>query len=281
MKKIIKISIIQSSFGFSRNENLNKIEYFIKRAVTKNSNIILIPELFEWRYFCKKRNKKYFKLSTILSQNKVLFYFSNFSKKLRIVMILSFFEIFMTNYYNTSILINSNGSILNIYRKIHIPEGRGYEESFYFKSGDIEFVLSKTKFGKIGVAICWDQWFLETSKILTIKGANIVFYPSAIGNEPGNLLVNTKNAWKNAMIGSAALNCIPIIGSNRVGNEKKQYFYGESVIIDNYGQKKIKMDSKNEGFISYSFNLKLIKNYKKYFGLIKGRRPKFYKEIIK
>jgi N-carbamoylputrescine amidase len=199
------------------------------------------------------------------------------------VMPISFFEKYQGKYFNSLVVIDADGSLSDIYRKSHIPEGPGYNEKFYFSPGDTGFKVFNTKFATIGCAICWDQWFPECARILTMQGAEILFYPTAIGSEPQDPDLDSRKHWRNVMIGHAAANQIPIVASNRVGIENEKditiKFYGNSLIIDHVGDVVSQMNEEEEGLKSHDFNIEEIRNYRQSWGNFRDRRPDLYKKI--
>jgi len=196
---------------------------------------------------------------------------------------ISFFEKYQGKYFNSLVVIDADGSLSDIYRKSHIPEGPGYNEKFYFSPGDTGFKVFNTKFATIGCAICWDQWFPECARILTMQGAEILFYPTAIGSEPQDPDLDSRKHWRNVMIGHAAANQIPIVASNRVGIENEKditiKFYGNSLIIDHVGDVVSQMNEEEEGLRSHDFNIEEIRNYRQSWGNFRDRRPDLYKKI--
>jgi N-carbamoylputrescine amidase len=196
--------------------NIKKADKMIEDCAKNGANIVLLQELFETPYFCQKENYDYFNLATEYKKNKYLEHFSEIAKKFNVVLPLSFFERAGNNYFNSLAMIDADGKILGLYRKSHIPTGECYEEKFYFTPGDTGFKVFKTRFGNVGAGICWDQWFPETARCLALKGAELLFFPTAIGTEPV-LPKDSKDHWQNTMCGHAAANIMPVIASNRIG----------------------------------------------------------------
>ena len=199
------------------------------------------------------------------------------------VMPISFFEKKENNFFNSLVVINADGKLSDLYRKSHIPEGPGYNEKFYFKPGDTGFKVFNTKFGNLGCGICWDQWFPECARSMTLSGADILLYPTAIGSEPQDPLLDSKDHWQNVMKGHAAANQIPVIASNRIGTENEGSisvtFYGSSFIANHLGNIEIEMDKKDEGFVSMNFDFSEITKYRQSWGNFRDRRPDLYKKI--
>ncbi len=280
------IKVASSQFASSKNNfdgNMNKALEIAKKASDENVNILLFQELFQSEYFCSTKNDDFFKLAIEFPTHNIFQIFSNFCKSNNMVMPISFFEKYQGKYFNSLVVIDADGSLSDIYRKSHIPEGPGYNEKFYFSPGDTGFKVFNTKFATIGCAICWDQWFPECARILTMQGAEILFYPTAIGSEPQDPDLDSRKHWRNVMIGHAAANQIPIVASNRVGIENEKditiKFYGNSLIIDHVGDVVSQMNEEEEGLKSHDFNIEEIRNYRQSWGNFRDRRPDLYKKI--
>jgi N-carbamoylputrescine amidase len=280
------IKVASSQFASSKNNfdgNMNKALEIAKKASDENVNILLFQELFQSEYFCSTKNDDFFDLAIEFPTHNIFQIFSNFCKSNNMVMPISFFEKYQGKYFNSLVVIDADGSLSDIYRKSHIPEGPGYNEKFYFSPGDTGFKVFNTKFATIGCAICWDQWFPECARILTMQGAEILFYPTAIGSEPQDPDLDSRKHWRNVMIGHAAANQIPIVASNRVGIENEKditiKFYGNSLIIDHVGDVVSQMNEEEEGLRSHDFNIEEIRNYRQSWGNFRDRRPDLYKKI--
>jgi len=264
-------------------ENINKSLDLASKAVSQKVNVFLLQELFQTQYFCSTQNSKFFDLAISFPDNEIFEVFSNFCKHHKIVIPISFFEKYGQNYFNSLVLIDSNGRLSDIYRKSHIPDGPGYNEKFYFTPGNTGFKVFNTEYGKIGCGICWDQWFPECARSMTLLGADIILYPTAIGSEPQDPNLNSKKHWENVMIGHSAANQIPIVASNRIGEEIeddiKINFYGGSFITDHLGNIQAQMDSSTEGVISYEINVDEIRKFRQSWGNFRDRRPDLYKKI--
>lgn len=280
------IKVASSQFASSKNNfegNINKALEIAKKASDENVNILLFQELFQSEYFCSTKNNDFFHLAIEFPAHNIFQKFSNFCKSNNMVIPISFFEKYQGKYFNSLVVIDADGSLSDIYRKSHIPEGPGYNEKFYFSPGDTGFKVFNTKFATIGCAICWDQWFPECARILTMKGAEILFYPTAIGSEPQDPDLDSRKHWRNVMIGHAAANQIPIVASNRVGIENEKditiKFYGNSLIIDHIGDIVSQMNEEEEGLRSHIFNIEEIRKYRQSWGNFRDRRPDLYKKI--
>ena len=264
-------------------ENIAKAEQMVKKCAENGANVILLQELFQNLYFCQVEDYDKFDLAEERSKSKTIKKFQGLAKKYNVVLPISFFEKSGNNYFNSLVMIDADGKDLGLYRKTHIPTGQCYEEKFYFSPGDTGFKVYKTKFGRIGIGICWDQWFPEVARILTLKNAQLLLYPTAIGSEPV-LVRDSMPHWRNTMCGHAAANIIPVCASNRVGEEvakdSKMVFQGYSFIADSHGEVVEEMNRTEEGFRIHEFDLNEIDKERVSWGVFRDRRPETYKELI-
>ena len=278
----IKVAITQMSCSDNYEQNIKKAEEMVKKCAENGANIVLLQELFSNLYFCQVEDYEKFELAENRSNSPLIKHFQEVAKKYSVVLPISFFEKSGNNYFNSLVMIDADGKDLGLYRKTHIPTGQCYEEKFYFSPGDTGFKVFKTKFGRVGVGICWDQWFPEVARALTLKDAEILLYPTAIGSEPV-LVRDSMPHWRNTMCGHAAANIIPVLASNRVGEEKapnsSMVFQGFSFIANQYGQVVEEMDRVEEGFRIHEFNLKEIDKERVSWGVFRDRRPETYKEL--
>ncbi|MDA9229232.1 N-carbamoylputrescine amidase, partial [Rhodobacteraceae bacterium] len=255
----------------------------IVQAAKKGANIILLQELFQSPYFCIEYDEKIFHLAQTFENNKVLQEMSELCKKLNVVLPISYFERSNNAYFNSVAVIDSDGTILGNYRKSHIPDAPGYLEKYYFNPGNTGFKVWNTNFGKIGIGICWDQWFPEAARIMALKGAEILFYPTAIGNEL-RIDYDSSDAWQRAMQGHAVSNIVPVVASNRIGIEEVQNqsngFYGRSFISDHTG-KILKEGSRDkEEILIAEVDLEQNHLFRRNWGLFRDRRTDLYEEIL-
>ena len=280
----VTVAATQMKITWDIEANIKKADKMIEDCAKNGANIVLLQELFETPYFCQKENYDYFNLATEYKKNKYLEHFSQIAKKFNVVLPLSFFERAGNNYFNSLAMIDADGKILGLYRKSHIPTGECYEEKFYFTPGDTGFKVFKTRFGNVGAGICWDQWFPETARCLALKGAELLFFPTAIGTEPV-LPKDSKDHWQNTMCGHAAANIMPVIASNRIGTETEgdssMTFFGSSFIADESGNKVEEMDRTTEGFILHTFDLDEIARKRYSWGVWRDRRVDLYSPILK
>ena len=276
-----KLGIIQMQMSTNLNINLTKAEDFISQAAAQGAQIILLPELFENHYFCQEENDEYFSLAHSVENHPFLNKFQKLAEKLKVVLPVSFFEHHGQCYFNSLAMIDADGKILGIYRKTHIPDGPNYEEKYYFNPGDTGFKVWKTMVGNIGVGICWDQWFPECARIMALKGADLLLYPTAIGSEPPEAhSLDTQKMWQMSMQGHAIHNAIYVAAANRVGQEKQMNFYGSSFISNYCGEKIAEADKTSETFLISSLNFNDAKTFRAGMGFFRDRRPEHYKELI-
>ena len=276
---MLKVAAVQMKMGDDMDANRSKAEALTREAAAGGAKMILLPELFEGLYFCKDMDKRYFDWATPRVENLLLEEFSKLAKELDVVLLVSYFEKSDEEYFNSLVVIDSDGKILENYRKTHIPDGPGYEEKFYFKPGDTGFKVWKTAYGTIGAGICWDQWFPETARSLALMGAELIFYPTAIGSEP-EIGVDSKDHWQRVQMGHAAANTTPVIAANRIGIEAGEScsltFYGSSFMTDYTGAKIAEASRDKEEVIYAEYDLEANKKQKEYWGLFKDRRPECY-----
>lgn len=279
----MKVAAIQMSMSPAYEENIAKADKMVEEAAAKGAKLILLPELFERRYFCQIEDYARFDYAEEAESSITLSHFAALAKKLRVVLPISFFEKKNAAYFNSIAIFDTDGSCKGVYRKSHIPTGQCYEEKFYFSPGDTGFKVFQTAVGKIGIGICWDQWFPETARILALKGAEILLFPTAIGSEPV-LPKDSKAHWQNAMIGHAAANVIPVVAANRVGREddvnSTMTFFGSSFITNQYGEKLAELGREEEGIIYSEFDLRAIDDERRGWGVFRDRRIDLYSPLL-
>lgn len=279
----VKVAATQMSCSWELDQNILKAKNIIVQAAKKGANIILLQELFQSPYFCIEYDEKIFHLAQTFENNKVLKEMSELCKELNVVLPISYFERSNNAYFNSVAVIDSDGTILGNYRKSHIPDAPGYLEKYYFNPGNTGFKVWDTNFGKIGIGICWDQWFPEAARIMALKGAEILFYPTAIGNEL-RIDYDSSDAWQRAMQGHAVSNIVPVVASNRIGVEEVQNqsngFYGRSFISDHTG-KILKEGSRDkEEILIAEVDLEQNHLFRRNWGLFRDRRTDLYEEIL-
>ena len=281
---MVKVSAIQMSMEENKESNVDKAKNLVRESAHNGAKIILLPELFEGLYFCKDMDTTYFSWAKPLKNNELIKQFSNLAKELEVVILVSYFEKASEEYFNSLVVVDSDGTVMDNYRKTHIPDGPGYEEKFYFKPGDSGFKVYDTAYGKIGVGICWDQWFCETARALALMGAEIIFYPTAIGSEP-EIHLDSKEHWQRVQMGHSATNTVPVVVANRIGLEVGESceltFYGSSFITDYTGVKIAEASRNKEEVIYAEFDLEENASQREYWGLLRDRRPETYSELTK
>lgn len=279
----ITVAATQMACDWNREQVLHNAETLVREAAQKGANIILLQELFETPYFCQTQDFEHMKLATTLETNKAVHHFQPIARELGVVLPISFFEKGGNTAFNTIAILDADGTILGTYRKAHIPDGLPYAEKFYFTPGDTGFKVWKTRFGTIGVGICWDQWFPEAARCMALMGAELLLYPTAIGSEP-TLQIDSKPHWQNAMKGHAAANIVPVIASNRIGTEtakdSSMTFYGSSFITDETGEIIAEADRQTRTILTATFDLDAIADRRRAWGVFRDRRPELYERIL-
>ena len=286
------VSAIQMNCTQQVQENIAHAETLVREAAAKGANIVLLPELFERQYFCQERRYEYYQFAKPVSKNDAVRHFSGICKELKIVMPISFYEKDGNVLYNSVAVINADGNLLGVYRKTHIPDDHFYQEKFYFTPGDTGFSVWDTAYGRIGVGICWDQWFPETARAMTLQGAQLLCYPTAIGSEP-ILDCDSMPHWCRCMQGHSAANIIPVIAANRYGletvtpceenanQESSLQFYGSSFITDETGAILCQADREGDRVLTAEFDLHQMEKARLEWGLFRDRRPDCYQILTK
>lgn len=282
MRKVT-VAATQMSCSWDREENLKKAESLVRQAAEKGANIILLQELFETPYFPQIQSFDYMNMCTTPEENPAVQRFCEVAKELSVVLPISFYEKAGNTGFNTLAIIDADGEILGYYRKTHIPDGLPYAEKLYFTPGDTGFKVWDTRYGKIGCGICWDQWFPESARCMALLGAELLFYPTAIGSEP--ILQNDSQPhWMRCMQGHAAANIMPVIASNRIGTETEgdsfMTFYGSSFITDETGALAAEADRESETVLTATFDLDAIARKRREWGVFRDRRPEMYETLL-
>ena len=275
-RREITVAAIQCPLPGTRAENIARIEKHVRDAAARGATIILPPELFQGPYFCREEKAEWFAEARAAEDDEAVKRLREVARELGVVVPVSFFERAGQAYYNSLAVIDADGQVLGIYRKSHIPDGPGYEEKFYFRPGDTGFRAWRTRFGTIGVGICWDQWFPESARAMMLLGAEVLFYPTAIGSEPHDPDLDTRDPWQRAMIGHAVSNVVPVVAANRTGDESGQVFYGSSFIADARGDKRAELGRTDEGAIVVTFDLAALERARASWGFFRDRRPELY-----
>ncbi|MDO5782611.1 MAG: N-carbamoylputrescine amidase [Eubacteriales bacterium] len=282
MRKVV-VAATQMACSWDREATLAKAEKLVREAAAKGANIVLLQELFETPYFCQRHDFEYMDLATTPEENPAVKRFQEVAKELDIVIPVSFFERAGNAAFNSVVIIDADGTVLGKYRKTHIPDGMPYAEKFFFTPGDTGFKVWKTKYATIGVGICWDQWFPEAARCMALLGAELLFYPTAIGSEPV-LQTDSKPHWQRCMQGHAAANIMPVIASNRIGHEvqkdSEMTFYGSSFIADETGGLVVEADRETESVITAEFDLDAVAQKRREWGVFRDRRPEMYGTLL-
>ncbi|EGQ8081803.1 N-carbamoylputrescine amidase [Vibrio parahaemolyticus] len=285
MSKVVKFAALQLTKSWDLEENLAKAKKAIRKAAQNGANVILPQELFAAPYFCKKQEAKYFELAEETANSHLIQEMSALAKELGVVIPVSYFEKAGNTFFNSLVMIDADGTVLDNYRKSHIPDGPGYSEKYYFSPGDTGFKVWQTKFGKFGAGICWDQWFPELARSLALHGAEAIFYPTAIGSEPQDPTLDSRDHWQRTMQGHSAANLVPVIASNRVGTEVddgiETTFYGSSFITDHTGAKIAEAPREGETIIYAEIDLAATAKARHAWGLFRDRRPDLYTSVGK
>lgn len=286
----VTVAAIQMSIPGTPEKSIEKAEKLVRKAAAEGANVILLPELFENWYFCQERRYDSYKLALPLEENPAVRRFQTVAKELSVVLPISFYEQDGNVLYNSVAMIDADGSVMGVYRKTHIPDDHFYQEKFYFTPGDTGFKVWDTRFGKIGVGICWDQWFPEAARCMALDGAELLFYPTAIGSEPV-LECDSMPHWQRCMQGHAAANLVPVIAANRIGTEtvtpdsenqqqsSSLTFYGSSFIADNTGALVECADRTSDTVLLHTFDLDELRDMRLSWGVFRDRRPEMYGRI--
>ena len=283
-KRTVAVAAIQSAYGFDMKANIAKTERLVREAARQGAQVILPSELFQSIYFPTQQNPKWFDIAHPAEQHPSVLALQELARELRVVIPISFFEKDGPRYYNSVAVADGDGEIVGIYRKSHIPDGPGYQEKYYFRPGDTGFKVWNTKAGMIGVGICWDQWYPEAARAMVLEGAEILFYPTAIGSEPYDPALDTHKRWQRVMQGHAVANAVPVVAANRMGTEENdgatQSYYGHSFIADHTGELVASFGERDEGVLIASFDLDAIARYRAEWGFFRDRRTDLYAKII-
>ena len=285
--RTVTVATTQMACGWDKQQNIDTATELVTKAAKAGANIVLLQELFETPYFCQVHDFDYFKLATSVADNAAINHFRALAKELDIVLPISFYEKSGNTFFNSVTVIDADGEILGTYRKTHIPDGIPYAEKFYFTPGDTGFKVWDTKYAKIGVGICWDQWFPECARSMALMGAELLFYPTAIGDEP-TLGIDSKGHWQRCMQGHAAANLMPVIAANRIGtetisqngNDSTLEFYGSSFITDGRGEIIQEASKDKKEVLTATFDLDELAIARRQWGVFRDRRPSMYGMLL-
>ncbi len=285
----VTVAATQMACEWDVEANIARAERLARKAADQGANIVLLQELFETPYFCIEQDHKHFALATRPEDNRAIRHFRPIAKALGVVLPISFFERANHAFFNTVAMIDADGDVMGLYRKSHIPNGPGYQEKHYFNPGDTGFKVWDTRHGRVGLGICWDQWFPETARSMAVMGAEILLFPTAIGTEPPpSPPHNSREHWQRTQQGHAAANVMPLVASNRIGIERSTQnpednwlrFYGSSFIADHLGAKIAEAAEDQEAVVTATFDLAEIRAYRENWGIYRDRRPDLYKPVL-
>jgi N-carbamoylputrescine amidase len=278
--RTVSLAAVQFSCSWNREDNVAKADRLVRQAAERGAQVVLLPELFETPYFCAVQKSGYYSLALPLADNPTIAHFRRLAAALKIVIPVSVYERAGPALFNTVVVIDADGQVAGHYRKSHIPQAPGYEEKFYFSPGDTGFTPVATAYGRLGIAICWDQWFPEAARCLVLQGAEFLMYPTAIGSEPNDATLDSREHWRIVMRGHAGANMVPVVAANRVGVETTDRvtmtFYGSSFITDHLGALQASADRTGEQVLVQSFDLDRCQDYRQSWGCFRDRRPDLY-----
>jgi N-carbamoylputrescine amidase len=280
MPRTISVAALQTSYGTDLQANIDKTIELVREAASRGAHVILPSELFQGPYFCVTQEEDWFATAHPWREHPCVTALAPVAKDLGVAIPVSIFERDGPHYYNSLVMLDADGEPLGVYRKSHIPDGPGYQEKYYFRPGDTGFRVWKTRFGRVGVGICWDQWYPETARAMMLMGAEVLMYPTAIGSEPHDPSLDTAEPWRRAMQGHAVSNVVPVVGANRTGHEQVteagQTFYGSSFIADHRGDLVETLGRDDEGVLVHSFDLEFLDRHRAAWGFFRDRRTDLY-----
>ena len=281
----VRVAVVQMACGGDLEDNLRRAEMWVRRAAGAGAQLVLLPELFAHPYFCKDQDPAHFALAHPLEGHPVVTRMQSLARALGVVLPVSFFERAEQVFFNSVAVIDADGAVLGVYRKSHIPDGPGYQEKYYFRPGDGGFRVWSTRVARIGVGICWDQWFPEAARIMALAGADLLLYPTAIGSEPQDPDYDSRHHWRRVMQGHAAANMVPVLAANRIGREIgtscEVTFYGSSFITDGRGAIVAEAGRAEEGLVEAAFDLSALERERIAWGLFRDRRPELYAPLLR
>ncbi|MFK7986407.1 MAG: N-carbamoylputrescine amidase [Sandaracinaceae bacterium] len=272
----LTIGVVQCALAEAREINVARVMGLIRDAAEQGAQVIVAPELFDGPYFCTQQDEAFFEWAHTLEDSPTVARFRRLAEELDVALPCSFFEKSGPHYYNSVAMIDAGGELLGVYRKSHVPDGPGYQEKYYFRPGRTGFKVWNTKFGRVGVGICWDQWFPEAARAMALGGAEVLLYPTAIGSEPKSG-EDTKDPWQRVMVGHAVANSIPVAAANRIGDEGGQVFYGGSFIADPRGDVLHELGPEDSGVILETFDRAALTRRRASWGFFRDRRPELYR----
>jgi N-carbamoylputrescine amidase len=283
----LTVAVIQAAFGDDLQDNIARTERLIREAAALGAQVILPPELFQGPYFCVRQEERWFATAHPWREHPCVIALAPLAAELDVVLPISIFEREGPHYFNSLVMVDAGGDMLGLYRKSHIPDGPGYQEKYYFRPGDTGFRVWDTRYGRLGVGICWDQWYPEAARAMALMGAQALLYPTAIGSEPHDPELDTATPWRRAMQGHAVANVIPVAGANRTGFEPwadypggGQTFYGSSFVCDHRGDRMAELGRDEEGVALAAFDLDFLDRHRAAWGFFRDRRPDLYGALV-
>lgn len=276
MSRSITLAVVQTELSDDMGENISRVSSHVRDAARQGADVILPPELFCGHYFCTEQSESHFARALPVVGHPAVSAMQELARELAVVIPVSIYERSGPELYNSVVIADAGGEILGTYRKAHIPDGPGYMEKFYFRPGDTGFRVWDTARGRIGVGICWDQWFPEAARAMALQGAEVLLYPTAIGSEPHDPSLDTRDRWQRAMQGHAVSNVIPVAAANRTGTEGEQVFYGSSFIAGPDGAKLAELSRTESGVALASFDLDQLQTQRAAWGFFRDRRSDLY-----
>jgi N-carbamoylputrescine amidase len=285
MTRNITVAALQLPLAGNESDNIDAVSDLVAQAASSGAEVILPPELFSGPYFCKTQEEAHFDLARPTLEHPSVKAMVKLASQLGVAIPTSFFERDGAHFYNTLAMIDANGEIVGTYRKSHIPDGPGYQEKYYFRPGNTGFKVWDVFGARIGVGICWDQWYPECARAMALMGAELLFYPTAIGAEPQDATLDTRHMWRRAMVGHAVSNCMPVIAANRIGSEddhgdSPQKFYGTSFIANEWGDIVADLDDSETGLLVATFDLEQARKHRASMGFFRDRRPQLYGRLV-
>ena len=275
----ITVAALQLAFADGVEENVAAVSELVREAAARGAKLVLPPELFEGHYFCRTQDEGHFARALPVDRHPAVTAMRALAAELQVYIPTSFFEADGHHHYNSLAMIDDKGAVMGVYRKSHIPDGPGYSEKFYFRPGNTGFRSFATAYGRVGPAVCWDQWYPETARALMLDGAEILLFPTAIGTEPHDPDLDTSRMWRRAMIGHAVSNVVPVVAANRIGTEGDQRFYGHSFICDERGDILAEYGAEESGVLVATLDLEQARRHRAAFGFFRDRRPDLYGRI--
>ena len=281
--RTLTLGVIQTSYGEDMTANIAKTAGLVREAAGRGAQVVLPSELFQGPYFCVTQEERWFATAHPWREHPCVAALAPLAAELGVAIPISIYEREGPHYYNSLVMADADGRLLGVYRKSHIPDGPGYQEKYYFRPGDTGFKVWDTRHGKVGVGICWDQWFPEAARAMVAAGAEVLLYPTAIGSEPHDAALDTRDPWRRAMQGHAVSNVIPVAAANRTGHEPGggggQDFYGSSFIADHRGDLVAALDRGEEGVATATFDLDFLHTHRAAWGFFRDRRTDLYEAL--